>query len=181
MCWQEDIFQIGTVSKEFLGLMRWPMALSTFTSPKSAFSWAACERGRTTKEEEVRAVDDGRPTGKDVQNSMGKLNLISVHIFIRSLLMCYLSPDLVYHVPQASCWDRSTEIAKRVLPRLREGSWQVEAEVVSNSSNKIHQTLEALFWPLMYEPKRHLSSLACKNPPKRVVDSLQDPAKVQLI
>ena len=38
----------------------------------------------------------------------------------------------------------TTVIAKRVLPRLRECSRQVEAEVVSNSSNKIHQTWEAL-------------------------------------
>ena len=36
-------------------------------------------------------------------------------------------------------------VAKRVLPRLRECSGQVEAEVISNSSNKIHQTWEALF------------------------------------
>ena len=36
----------------------------------------------------------------------------------------------------------NTGVAKRVLPRLRECSRQVEAEVVSNSSDKIHQT-----WP----------------------------------
>ena len=41
-------------------------------------------------------------------------------------------------------------VAKRVLPRLRECSRQVEAEVVSNSSNKIHQTWEALFWRPLY-------------------------------
>ena len=39
-----------------------------------------------------------------------------------------------------------TGVAKRVLPRLRECSRQVEAEVVSNSSNNILQTWEALFW-----------------------------------
>ena len=43
-----------------------------------------------------------------------------------------------------------TGVAKRVLPRLRECSRQVEAEVVSNSSNKIHQTWEALFWRPLY-------------------------------
>ena len=43
-----------------------------------------------------------------------------------------------------------TGVAKRVLPWLRECSRQVEAEVVSNSSNKIHQTWEALFWRPLY-------------------------------
>ena len=36
-------------------------------------------------------------------------------------------------------------VAKRVVSRLRECCRQVKAEVVSNSSNKIHQTWEALF------------------------------------
>ena len=36
-------------------------------------------------------------------------------------------------------------VAKRVLLRLRECCRQVEAEVASSSSNKIHQTWEALF------------------------------------
>ena len=39
----------------------------------------------------------------------------------------------------------------RVLPRLRECYRQVEAEVVSNSSNEIHQTWEALFWQPLYQ------------------------------
>ena len=38
-----------------------------------------------------------------------------------------------------------------MLPRLRECSRQVEAEVVNNSSNKIHQTWEALFWQTLYK------------------------------
>ena len=39
-----------------------------------------------------------------------------------------------------------TAVTKRVLPRFRECSRQVEAEVVSNSTNKIYQTWKALFW-----------------------------------
>ena len=35
---------------------------------------------------------------------------------------------------------RTTGVAKRVLPRLWECFRQVEAELISNSSNKIHQT-----------------------------------------
>ena len=46
-----------------------------------------------------------------------------------------------------------TGVAKRVLPWLRECFRQVEAEVVSNSSNKIHQTWEALFWRPLYIAK----------------------------
>ena len=38
----------------------------------------------------------------------------------------------------------------RVLPRLPECSRQVEAEVVSNSRNKLHQTLEAFLWRPLY-------------------------------
>ena len=38
-----------------------------------------------------------------------------------------------------------------MLSRLQECSRQVEAEVVSNSRNKLHQTWKALFWrPLYY-------------------------------
>ena len=44
----------------------------------------------------------------------------------------------------------TTGVAKIVLPRLRECSGQVEAEVVSNSRNKIHQTWESLFGTPMY-------------------------------
>ena len=44
------------------------------------------------------------------------------------------------------CRSEYTGVAKRVLPTLRESSRQVEAEVVSNSKNKLHQTWEALFW-----------------------------------
>ena len=43
-----------------------------------------------------------------------------------------------------------TGVAKRVLPRLRECSRQVEAEVVSNSSNKIHQTWGPPFSRALY-------------------------------
>ena len=42
-----------------------------------------------------------------------------------------------------------------MLPRLRERSRQVEAEVVSNSSNKVHQTWEALFWRPLYKVTRN--------------------------
>ena len=45
---------------------------------------------------------------------------------------------------------RHTGVTKRVLPRLQECSRQVETEVVSNSSNKIQQTWEALFWIPLY-------------------------------
>ena len=48
--------------------------------------------------------------------------------------------------PEENEGKKYTGIAKRVLPRLRECSRHVEAEVVSNSGNKIHQTWEALFW-----------------------------------
>ena len=43
-----------------------------------------------------------------------------------------------------------TGFVKRMLPKLRECSRQVEAEVVRNSSNKIHLTWEALFWRPLY-------------------------------
>ena len=47
-----------------------------------------------------------------------------------------------------------TVVAKRVLPRLQASSRQVEAEVVSNSNNKTHQTWEALFWRPLWVPTR---------------------------
>ena len=36
------------------------------------------------------------------------------------------------------------------IPRLRECTGQVEAEMVCNSSSKIHQTWEVLFWRPLY-------------------------------
>ena len=48
------------------------------------------------------------------------------------------------HCPQMT-QRHCTGVAKRVLPRLRECSRQVEAEVVSNSRNNIHQTWGAIF------------------------------------
>ena len=56
---------------------------------------------------------------------------------------------VAHHFPGCAPLNISTRhyrAAKRKRPRLRECSRQVEAEVVSNSSNKIHQTWEPLFW-----------------------------------
>ena len=49
-----------------------------------------------------------------------------------------------------------TGLGWNVVPRLRECLRQVEAEVVSNSNNKIHQTWESLFWPPLYSIAREI-------------------------
>ena len=51
-----------------------------------------------------------------------------------------------------------TGLDYKVIPRLRECCRQVEAEVVSNSSNKIHQTWEGPYSRALYIPRRKLSS-----------------------
>ena len=48
---------------------------------------------------------------------------------------------------------RNTGQGLEVVPRLREGFRQVEAEVVSDSGNKIHQTWDHFLGPPLYTLK----------------------------
>ena len=61
----------------------------------------------------------------------------------RYVLMIRLTRTIQFATEAAT----TTGIAKlRVLPKFGECSRQVEADVVSNGSYKIHQTWQALFW-----------------------------------
>ena len=57
----------------------------------------------------------------------------------------------------------TTGVIKRGLPRLLECSREVEAEVVSNSSIKIHQTWEALFWRHLHYGYANMTTMIKKN------------------
>ena len=68
-------------------------------------------------------------------------------------------------------------VGKKVGPRLREFFRQFEAEVVSNSRTKIHQTWDPLFSPPLYMNKKilfiHKYSLPQCRKPKFVSEVLK--------
>ena len=47
----------------------------------------------------------------------------------------------------------STGLSKKVVPRLRECCRQAQAEVISNSKDKIHQTWDPYYSPLLHRAR----------------------------
>ena len=114
------------------------IAEEAFVIPEPySLSWPKRESERDIQRERngVRRLD-----GLYILHSMGQE---------MNFRLCLLLCSTQYWVRNDTCkmyMVGFTGVVKRVLPRLQECARQVEAEVVSNSSNKIHQTWEASFW-----------------------------------
>ena len=91
---------------------------------------------------EVVLLPQGRPplVGRVVQVGVGNVD---------GLVLRYLPRQR-----RISRMIKLSGVAKRVLPRLGECFRQIEAEVVINSINKIHQIWEALLWRPLYSENR---------------------------
>ena len=82
--------------------------------------------------------------GKEAAKKESYENYGEANAVVDYLKAYHGSLDLSTHARCCCCF--TTELSESLCAWLRECLKQVEAEVVSNSRNKLHQTWEALFW-----------------------------------